>query len=197
MVDLTGPGNTVGGGVQQAVSTVAGQLYQISFFVGSADNTYSGYAIPATGLELVTNGTSAGTFTNTASTPNGVNWKQFTASFTASSSLTTLSFLNATPAGGNLAGLDNVSIAIGSSMPDLTITKSHTGSFTQGQSGATYSITITNSGSAITSGTVSVTDTLPNGLTAATLGGNGWNCTFATVTCTRGARVGLLERVIR
>src|SRR6266851_4644399 len=38
--------------------------------------------------------------------------------------------------------------------PDLTITKSHSGNFTQGQVGATYSITATNSGSAPTSGTV-------------------------------------------
>ena len=33
---------------------------------------------------------------------------------------------------------------------DLTITKSHTGNFTQGQSGATYTITMTNSGAAAT-----------------------------------------------
>ena len=31
-------------------------------------------------------------------------------------------------------------------MPDLTVTKSHSGSFSQGQSGAQYSITVTNSG---------------------------------------------------
>ena len=44
---------------------------------------------------------------------------------------------------------------------DLTVAKSHTGNFTQGQTGATYSITVTNSGNATTSGTVTVTDTLP------------------------------------
>ena len=36
--------------------------------------------------------------------------------------------------------------------PDLTITKTHTGNFTQGQTGATYTITVTNSGTAATSG---------------------------------------------
>ena len=40
--------------------------------------------------------------------------------------------------------------------PDLTITKSHSGNFTQGQTGATYTITVTNSGSVATNGTVRV-----------------------------------------
>jgi uncharacterized repeat protein (TIGR01451 family) len=70
-------------------------------------------------------------------------------------------------------------------LPDLTIAKSHTGNFTQGQTGATYTITATNSGSAATSGTVTVTDTLPAGLTATAISGTGWTCVLATLTCTR------------
>ena len=69
--------------------------------------------------------------------------------------------------------------------PDLTIAKSHTGNFTQGQVGATYSITVTNSGTSATSGVVTVTDTLPAGLTATAISGTGWTCTLATLTCTR------------
>src|SRR5438034_6604389 len=69
--------------------------------------------------------------------------------------------------------------------PDLTVTKSHTGNFTQGQLGATYTITATNSGSAPTSGTVTVTDTLPAGLTATAISGTGWTCVLGTLTCTR------------
>jgi uncharacterized repeat protein (TIGR01451 family) len=68
--------------------------------------------------------------------------------------------------------------------PDLTIAKSHVAPFTQGQTGAAYSITVTNSGNAPTSGTVTVVDTLPSGLTATTLSGTGWSCTLATLTCT-------------
>jgi uncharacterized repeat protein (TIGR01451 family) len=68
---------------------------------------------------------------------------------------------------------------------DLTITKTHTGNFTQGQTGATYTLTATNSGNAATSGTVSVVDTLPTGLTATAISGPGWTCTLATLTCTR------------
>jgi uncharacterized repeat protein (TIGR01451 family) len=69
---------------------------------------------------------------------------------------------------------------------DLTISKSHVGNFTQGQSG-TYSIVVTNSGGVASSGTVTVTDTLPAGLTPGTATGTGWTCNTAgqTVTCTR------------
>src|SRR5205814_2182663 len=70
-------------------------------------------------------------------------------------------------------------------MPDMTITKSHTGNFTQGQTGATYTLTARNSGFAATSGIVTVTDALPSGLTATAISGTGWTCVLATLTCTR------------
>jgi len=73
----------------------------------------------------------------------------------------------------------------GGGTPDMTITKSHTGNFTQGQTGATYTITATNSGAAATTGTVTVVDTLPTGLAATALSGTGWTCTLGTLTCTR------------
>jgi len=69
--------------------------------------------------------------------------------------------------------------------PDLTLAKSHAGTFTQGQTGATYSLTVQNSGTAATSGTVVVSDTLPGGLTATAMTGAGWTCTLSTLTCTR------------
>lgn len=76
-------------------------------------------------------------------------------------------------------------------LPDLTIAKSHTGNFTQGQIGATYSITVTNSGLASTSGVVTVTDTLPAGLTATAISGTGWSCVLGTLTCTRNTVLGV------
>ncbi|MCP1309650.1 putative Ig domain-containing protein [Paenibacillus tyrfis] len=69
--------------------------------------------------------------------------------------------------------------------PDLSITKTHTGNFTQGQTGATYTMTVKNLGDVATSGTVTVKDSLPAGLTATQLGGAGWTCTLGTRTCTR------------
>ncbi|MGM9320699.1 beta strand repeat-containing protein [Deinococcus aquaticus] len=69
--------------------------------------------------------------------------------------------------------------------PDLTISKSHTGTWTQADLGRTYTLTVTNSGTGPTSGTVTVTDTLPAGLSAWTISGTGWTCTLGTLTCTR------------
>jgi uncharacterized repeat protein (TIGR01451 family) len=68
--------------------------------------------------------------------------------------------------------------------PALNITKTHSGSFTQGQPGATYALTVLNSPTAgPTSGTVTVTDTIPSGLTLGSMSGTGWTC--ASNTCTR------------
>ena len=71
------------------------------------------------------------------------------------------------------------------SQPDLSVSKTHNGSFTQGQSGAIYTLTVSNIGTGPTTGTVTMTDALPAGLTATALAGPGWNCSLASVSCTR------------
>jgi hypothetical protein len=74
---------------------------------------------------------------------------------------------------------------------DLFVAKSHVGNFTQGQVGATYTIVVSSRPSMPplillpTMGTVSVVDALPAALTATSIGGAGWSCTLATLTCTR------------
>ncbi|MGH7970176.1 MAG: right-handed parallel beta-helix repeat-containing protein, partial [Limisphaerales bacterium] len=73
----------------------------------------------------------------------------------------------------------------GPTIPDLIVAKSHSGNFTPGQIGATYTITVTNSGTGPTTGMVTLTDTLPTGLTATAIVGTGWSCTLAISTCTR------------
>ena len=69
--------------------------------------------------------------------------------------------------------------------PDLAVALTHASSFTQGDTHAAYSITITNMGAADTAGTVGVTATLPSGLTALALAGAGWTADLDTTTCTR------------
>jgi uncharacterized repeat protein (TIGR01451 family) len=69
--------------------------------------------------------------------------------------------------------------------PDLTIASSHAGNFFQGQTGATYTLTVTNAGAGPTAGAVTIADTLPAGFTATALAGTGWTCTLGTVSCTR------------
>lgn len=68
---------------------------------------------------------------------------------------------------------------------DLVISKSHAGNFTPGQTGAQYTITVTNNGNAPTLGTVTVTDTVPAGLTATAITGPGWTCTQPSGPCMR------------
>jgi len=69
--------------------------------------------------------------------------------------------------------------------PDLTITKVHTGDFTQAEQGKEYTITVTNIGEGATSGLITVTDILPTGLTATAMEGVGWSCNLGVLTCTR------------
>ncbi|HKO45459.1 MAG TPA: Calx-beta domain-containing protein, partial [Pyrinomonadaceae bacterium] len=87
---------------------------------------------------------------------------------------------------GNNSDTDPTAINAG---VDLTIDKSHTDVFTQGDTGKTYTITVTNSGGTATSGTVTVADTLPTGLTPTAPNGahNGWTCSIVgqDLTCTR------------
>ncbi len=70
-------------------------------------------------------------------------------------------------------------------IPVLSITSSHVGNFTQGQNGASYTISVSNIGTGPTSGVITVTDTLPTGMTVASVSGSGWNCTTSPITCTR------------
>jgi uncharacterized protein (TIGR03437 family) len=80
---------------------------------------------------------------------------------------------------------NSVSVLLGVTSPVFTVTSSHAGSFALGQIGAVYTLIATNNGPGTTSGTVTVTDTLPTGLTATGMAGMGWSCTLATLTCTR------------
>lgn len=85
----------------------------------------------------------------------------------------------------NNSASDPTIVTAVSAVPDLTLTKTHTGNFTQGQAGAIYSLVVRNEGAGPSNGTVTVTDALPTGLAATALGGPGWTCVLATVTCTR------------
>lgn len=79
---------------------------------------------------------------------------------------------------------DSTIIIPAGTAPSLSVTKSHSGSFAQGQQNATYSIQVLNGPSAgPTTSAVSVTDTLPPGLTLVSMAGAGWSC--IANTCTR------------
>ncbi len=115
-------------------------------------------------VQIVVTAETAGTVTNSANVTSTT-----TDPNTANNSATTSTTVTAS--GGGPA-------------PVLAIAKTHTGNFTQGQQGATYTVTVSNGANAgPTSGTVTVTDTIPAGLTLVSMAGTGWTCVAAS--CTR------------
>ncbi len=89
--------------------------------------------------------------------------------------------------GGDRVILMNQTMSIPNDpVADLAITKSHVGNFTVGVNG-TYMLNVSNNGPSDATGTITVTDTLPAGLTYVSAAGTGWACGAVgqTVTCTR------------
>jgi uncharacterized protein (TIGR03437 family) len=78
-----------------------------------------------------------------------------------------------------------IGIFLGAAPSGLAITQTHIGDLTAGETGLTYTLNVTNAGTAPSWGTVRVTDALPQGLTATSLAGAGWTCNLASVTCVR------------
>jgi uncharacterized repeat protein (TIGR01451 family) len=75
--------------------------------------------------------------------------------------------------------------AISTTHPDLIALVEHTGNFRQGDNNDTYTIIVTNIGTAGTVGTITLVDSLPAGLTASAISGPGWTTDLSTLTCSR------------
>jgi hypothetical protein len=133
---------------------------------------------------------SAADYVDTTADTSGAYDRNYTLIFSAASPGQTLmvSWMSASPT-GNLGNVTLSGAALsGASLqpfPLLAVAGTHTGNFTQGQQGALYTISVSNAGTAATSGTVTATDTLPAGLTAAAISGTGWTCTVSPLACTR------------
>ncbi len=96
---------------------------------------------------------------------------------------TKCSFIRSNSGGFGICG-NARSLSSAGALPLLGVSKTHLGSFTQGQAGATYTVTVTNSAAAGPStGTVTVTETVPAGLTLVSMAGSGWTC--VTNVCSR------------
>ncbi|HTS16317.1 MAG TPA: DNA/RNA non-specific endonuclease [Verrucomicrobiae bacterium] len=86
--------------------------------------------------------------------------------------------------GGTSTSPGNFTLAAANG-PDLTITKNHTGYFVEGDIGDMYTIQVANVGTQPSSGLVTVTDGMPNGLTVTAITGDGWTVDLNSLTCTR------------
>lgn len=82
-----------------------------------------------------------------------------------------------------------------SASPSLSAVVASQGDFSSGEQGAASTITVSNTGTAATSGTVTVMDP-PAGFVVTTMSGANWTCTVSTTTCTYSAPVatGQVER---
>jgi Protein of unknown function (DUF642)/PEP-CTERM motif len=101
------------GGVTQTLATVAGQQYQVNYFLGSYTQRWGGPPVSIVASAGSTSQTCSVTTTSTAST-----WTLCSMLFTASSASTPLAFLGT--AGFQYIGLDNVSVdaVTGSAVPE-------------------------------------------------------------------------------
>jgi uncharacterized repeat protein (TIGR01451 family) len=131
----------------------------------------------------------AGPCTRSDSLAAGASYPTLTLTVNVASSgpspVTNIAEVSSDGAANSVNSVSNDVTAIVGTAPSLSITKSHTGSFTQGQVG-TYSVTVSNVlGAGPTNGTVTVTETVPNGLALYSMAGTGWICPSGGVSCTR------------
>ena len=139
----------------------------------------------AVGDSVIINGTgfssvSAVTFNGVSAAYNVNSTTQITATVPANSTAGPISVTTPT---GTAVSTDNF-IVTGSAV-DLVATKTHFGNFSQRDTGDTYTIVVTNAGNLASTGTITVTDVLPDGLVATAIGGVGWTTDLGTLTCTR------------
>lgn len=105
-LDLTGDGSNSAEGVSQSVATTAGDLYSLSYYVGS---TSGGGIFGDTSTVIVSlDGVPTYIDTNATPSPTTQDWEEFTHDFVASGASTTLAFQNDDPSSDNDNGLDNV-----------------------------------------------------------------------------------------
>jgi uncharacterized repeat protein (TIGR01451 family) len=90
------------------------------------------------------------------------------------------------PNNGNNTATDPTVITSPVAGPDLALTKTHTGAIVMAGQSINLTLRVTNVGNGPTSGTVTVTEAPPPGLTITALSGSGWTCIVATRTCLRG-----------
>ncbi|MBD5657493.1 MAG: DUF642 domain-containing protein [Candidatus Eremiobacteraeota bacterium] len=106
-LDLTGASQDVTG-VKQTIATTTGHVYTLSFFVGNVIDPNGGLGVSST-VDVSINGKQKFKATNSkANQMNTPLWQKFTYKLTASSTKTTIAFMNGDPPDDTYNGLDEV-----------------------------------------------------------------------------------------
>lgn len=110
-IDLTGPGSKTATGVAQSIATTAGTTYQLTFWVGNINDPGGIFGVSST-VKVLVNGVLKLTAVNSLQPTNHKQaWKEFTLPVTATSSHTTISFINGDPSTDDSNGLDAVHLS--------------------------------------------------------------------------------------
>lgn len=115
--DLAGvTSNSMTSGLSQDVATVAGQIYELSFNVGSATD---GQFFFATTVDLSIDGGTRTSYANPITPHDMLDWKLFTVQFTATGGSTNLTFFNGAAPNNFNTAFDDVSLtALTSAAPE-------------------------------------------------------------------------------
>ena len=74
--------------------------------------------------------------------------------------------------------------------PKFSLSLRHNGTFMEGASNATYTVTVQDTSATATGGAVTVSETLPPGMALVSMAGAGWTCPPGGKTCTRSDSLG-------
>ena len=120
-LDLTGDGTNSNEGVEQTIATTSGAQYTVSFWVGNVYNPDGIFGTTSTVDVLLggPKGTLLTAATNSNTTTGIQTWEEFTTTFTATGSTSTLDFINGDPPSDNSNGLDNVSVNLSGTPPPV------------------------------------------------------------------------------
>jgi hypothetical protein len=110
-LDLTGDESNTATGVAQTIATTSGANYQLAFWVGNVYDPGGIFGVSSM-VKVYVNGVRKLTATNSLHPTNHKQlWKEFKLTFKATSSHTTISFINGDPRTDNSNGLDAVQVS--------------------------------------------------------------------------------------
>lgn len=115
-VDMTGPGWTGNNEIYQDIPTTPGVEYLLSWALGNQDDSLGPYPDASRIMPLIDGVQLNGLNPSYGfSGGNSVRWLQVSTTFTATNSITRLTFRNTTPSTDSYAGLDDVIVDVNSS----------------------------------------------------------------------------------
>ncbi|MCK7513741.1 MAG: SpaA isopeptide-forming pilin-related protein [Desulfobacterales bacterium] len=172
IVNLTG--TDINGNAVSAATTTA------------ANGTYSFTVLPAGSYTVAQPAQPTGT-------TNGITTAGSTGGSASNPTATTSQIAAINLTGASTVSANNDFAELPGPAPDLTLSKTHApASFGEGSNNGFFTLIPGNIGAVATSGTITITDTLPAGLTPTAASGSGWSCGIAgqTVICSTSDVIG-------